>query len=49
MLKRKRTYDIIIPVYGALPYLRQCVNSIVKNTKYPYNLVIIDDGNSPTL
>ena len=49
MLKRKRTYDIIIPVYGVLPYLGQCVNSIVKNTKHPYNLVIVDDGNTPII
>ena len=49
MLKRERTYDIIIPVYGALPYLRQCINSILENTKHPYNLVIIDDGNTPII
>jgi len=49
MLKRKRTYDIIVPVYGALSYLRQCINSILENTKNPYNLVIVDDGNSPII
>ena len=47
MLERKRTYDIIVPVYGALPYLEQCINSILKNTKHPYNLIIIDNGNDP--
>jgi len=47
--EKKRTYDIIVPVYGALSYLRQCVNSILKNTKHPYNLVIVDDGNSPII
>jgi len=45
--EKERTYDIIVPVYGVLPFLRQCVNSILKNTKYPHNLVIVDDGNSP--
>jgi len=47
--EKERMYDIIIPVYGALPYLRQCVNSTLKNTKHPYNLVIIDDGNNPII
>ena len=49
MLEKKRTYDIIIPVYGALPYLEQCINSILKDTKHPYNLIIIDDGNDPLM
>ena len=47
--EKERTYDIIIPVYGALPYLRQCINSVLENTKHPYNLVIVDDGNGPIM
>ena len=47
--EKERTYDIIIPVYGALPYLRQCIKSVLKNTKHPYNLVIVDDGNDPII
>ncbi len=47
MLKKKRTYDIIVPVYSPLYYLRQCINSVLKNTKHPYSLVIVDDGNNP--
>jgi len=47
LLKKRRIYDIIIPVYGALPYVRQCINSVLENTKHPYNLVIVDDGNGP--
>jgi len=49
LAEEKRTYDIIIPVYGALPYLEQCIKSILKNTKHPYNLIIIDDGNAPLI
>ncbi|MDH5662081.1 MAG: glycosyltransferase [Elusimicrobiota bacterium] len=49
MSEKERTYDIIIPVYGALPYLRQCINSVLKNTKRPYNLVIVDDGSNPII
>jgi len=47
--EKPRKYDIIIPVYGGLHYLRQCVNSILKNTRHPYNLVIVDDGNNPII
>ncbi len=49
MSEKRRTYDIIIPVYGALPYLRQCINSVLENTKHSYNLDIVDDGNSPII
>ena len=49
MSEKRRTYDIIIPVYEALPYLRQCINSVLENTKHPYNLVIVDDGSSPII
>jgi len=47
--EKQRKYDIIIPVYEGLPYLRQCINSVLKNTKHPYNLVIVDDGNNPII
>lgn len=47
--EKKRTYDIIVPVYGALSYLRQCINSVLKNIKHPYDLIIVDDGNSPII
>ena len=49
MSEKERTYDIIIPVYGALPYLRQCINSVLKNTRHTYGLVIVDDDNSPII
>lgn len=49
MSEKEKTYDIIISVYGALSYLRQCINSVLKNTKHPYNLIIVDDGNSPII
>lgn len=36
--------DIIISNYDNLPYLKLCVDSIVKNTEYPYRLIISDAG-----
>lgn len=41
--------DIIIPVWNQLEVTRDCVNSIVKHTDYPYRLIIIDNASeSPT-
>lgn len=36
--------DIIIPVWNLKDYTQQCVESIIKNTDYPYRLIIIDNG-----
>lgn len=36
--------DIIIPVWNLKHYTEQAVESIIKNTDYPYRLIIIDNG-----
>ncbi|MBU1808045.1 MAG: glycosyltransferase family 2 protein [Candidatus Omnitrophica bacterium] len=36
--------DIIIPVWNQPEVTRECVESIVKNTGYPYRLIVIDNG-----
>ncbi len=36
--------DLIIPVWNLKDYTQQCVESIIKNTEYPYRLIIIDNG-----
>ena len=36
--------DIILPFCNELSYLRYCIESILKNTRYPYRLFLIDDG-----
>ncbi|MBL7068759.1 MAG: glycosyltransferase family 2 protein [Candidatus Omnitrophica bacterium] len=35
--------DIIIPVWNQLQYTKRCIESIAKNTRYPYNLILIDN------
>lgn len=35
--------DIIIPVYNAFEYVKKCIKSVLDNTKFPYNLYIIND------
>ncbi len=38
--------DIIIPVWNQLEITRDCINSILKNTDYPYGLIVIDNGSN---
>ena len=37
---------ILVPVYNAAPYLRQCVGSLVGQTYTDLQIVLIDDGSS---
>ncbi|MDI4661939.1 MULTISPECIES: glycosyltransferase [Cobetia] len=36
--------DIIVPIYNALPYVKNCLNSILSKTKIFYKLILINDG-----
>ena len=36
--------DIIIPVWNQLESTRECVESIIRTTKYPYRFILIDNG-----
>lgn len=36
--------EIVVPVYGALPDLRACVDSVLAHTHGDYGLVLIDDA-----
>lgn len=38
------TCDIVIPVWNLKDYTEQCIESIIKNTRYAYRLIIIDNG-----
>jgi len=40
--------DIIIPVWDQLEVTRECVDSILKNTEYPYRLIIVDNASAPS-
>ena len=41
---QKSSCDIIMPVWNELDTTKECIDSIVKHTHYPYRLVIIDNG-----
>jgi len=36
--------DIIIPIWNQFELTRQCIDHITKNTRYPYRLVLVDNG-----
>ena len=38
--------DIIIPVYNVEPYLRRCLNSVLKQTYKYWRAICIDDGST---
>jgi len=40
--------DIIIPTFNNLPYLRECVESIRKNTDWPHNIIVVNSGTDGT-
>ncbi|MGB2706244.1 MAG: glycosyltransferase family 2 protein [Candidatus Omnitrophota bacterium] len=36
--------DIIIPIWNQLDYTKSCIEHILKNTNYPYRLILVDNG-----
>lgn len=38
--------DIILPTCGQIDLIRDCIESLIAKTKYPYRLIVIDNGNS---
>lgn len=41
-----RRCDIILPTCGQLALIKDCIESLIRSTKYPYRLIVIDNGNS---
>ena len=38
--------DIILPTCGQVKLIRDCIESLIKSTRYPFRLIAIDNGNS---
>ena len=36
--------SVIVPVYKVEPYLRQCLDSLIGQTKQEIEIILIDDG-----
>ena len=41
---RRPLTSIVIPVHGALPLLRECLDSLRRHTAPPYEIILIDNG-----
>ncbi|MBP7055784.1 MAG: glycosyltransferase [Candidatus Omnitrophica bacterium] len=39
--------DIILPTCGQTGLIRDCIESLIARTRYPFRLIAIDDGKSP--
>lgn len=38
--------SVIVPVYNVKPWLQRCVNSILKQSFYNFELILVDDGST---
>lgn len=38
--------SIVIPAFNEVEYCRECVESIIENTAYPYKLILVDNGST---
>jgi len=38
--------DIILPTCGQAGLIRDCIESLIRSTRYPYRLIAIDNGSS---
>ena len=38
--------SVIVPVYNVLPYLDRCIESIVRQTVQPIEIILVDDGST---
>ena len=36
--------DIVIPIWNQVDYTKECIGNIIKYTRYPYRLILIDNG-----
>ncbi|NLG24502.1 MAG: glycosyltransferase, partial [Clostridiales bacterium] len=41
-----RAISVIVPVYNAMPWLEECLNSILSQSFSDFELILIDDGST---
>lgn len=46
MTKTRILLSVIVPVYNAEPYIRKCVESILKQNYFMLEIILVDDGSS---
>ena len=46
MDRKEISISVIVPVYNAAAYLEECVDSLVKQTYKPAEIILVDDGST---
>ena len=39
-------FSIIVPVYNVLPYLSECINSVLQQSYHDFELILVNDGST---
>lgn len=47
-MEKQELISVIIPVYNVEEYLRECVDSVLKQTYEAYEVILVDDGSTDT-
>lgn len=45
-MKNEVTVSVVIPVYNVEKYLRECVDSVLRQTYSSYEIILVDDGST---
>ncbi len=46
MMDKKVEFSIIVPVYNVAGYLKQCLDSILDQSFFDYEIILVDDGST---